>query len=146
MLWASLDTYGSNEAVISGTKAQLRLHEPFYRPHQLTVTNRPPPAPRATGGSASAPPPAKPGVAQRLKGSAFVQRVYRRVQPLLRRPAVDLLQPIAGNGYNYEAEEVVRCLREGRTDSAVMPLDETVQIMELVDRARSQWASATAGR
>ena len=44
-----------------------------------------------------------------------------------------------GNGYNYEAEEVGRCLREGRTESAVMSLDETVSIMETLDRIRAQW-------
>ena len=32
MLWASQDTWGSNEATIMGTRGQLRLHEPFYRP------------------------------------------------------------------------------------------------------------------
>jgi hypothetical protein len=46
---------------------------------------------------------------------------------------------LEGNGYNYEAEEVGRCLREGRMESAVMPLDETVGIMETLDRVREQW-------
>ncbi|MDR0301432.1 MAG: Gfo/Idh/MocA family oxidoreductase [Treponema sp.] len=43
------------------------------------------------------------------------------------------------NGYNYEAEEVMRCIREGKTESAVMPWDESLVIMETMDTIRSQW-------
>ncbi len=46
--------------------------------------------------------------------------------------------PLAGNGYNYEAREVARCLGEGRTESAVMPLDETVALMRILDEIRAQ--------
>jgi predicted dehydrogenase len=44
-----------------------------------------------------------------------------------------------GNGYVHEAAEVVECLRTGRTESAVMPLDETVAVMETLDSIRAQW-------
>jgi predicted dehydrogenase len=47
--------------------------------------------------------------------------------------------PTAGNGYNYEAAEVGRCLRAGLTESAVMPLDETLAIMRSLDEVRAQW-------
>jgi predicted dehydrogenase len=47
--------------------------------------------------------------------------------------------PSVGNGYNYEAAEVGRCLREGRTESEVMPLDETLAIMRSLDEVRGQW-------
>ncbi len=47
--------------------------------------------------------------------------------------------PFIGNGYNYEAAEVHRCLREGRLESEIMPLDETLAIMETMDRIRAQW-------
>ena len=46
--------------------------------------------------------------------------------------------PLTGNGYNYEALEVARCLGEGRTESAVMPLDETVALMRILDEVRAQ--------
>jgi len=48
-------------------------------------------------------------------------------------------RPIAGNGYNYEAAEVMRCLRAGRPESEVMPLDETLAIMKTLDEIRAQW-------
>jgi dihydrodiol dehydrogenase / D-xylose 1-dehydrogenase (NADP) len=44
-----------------------------------------------------------------------------------------------GNLYNYEAAEVMRCLREGLTESAIMPLDETIAIMETLDAVRAPW-------
>jgi predicted dehydrogenase len=47
--------------------------------------------------------------------------------------------PTGGNGYNYEADEVVRCLGEGKTESEVMPLDETLSIMRTLDAIRAQW-------
>ena len=47
--------------------------------------------------------------------------------------------PGVGNGYNYEAAEVGRCLHAGRTESDVMPLDETLAIMRTLDEVRAQW-------
>lgn len=47
-------------------------------------------------------------------------------------------QPVQGRGMWCEAAEVVRCLREGRLESDVMPLDETVAIMATMDEVRRQ--------
>ena len=47
--------------------------------------------------------------------------------------------PLEGNGYNYEAIEVGRCLRAGRIESEIMPLDETLSIMKTMDQVREQW-------
>jgi predicted dehydrogenase len=43
------------------------------------------------------------------------------------------------NGYNYEAEEVMNRIREGKTESSVMPLDESLVLMETMDEVRAQW-------
>jgi predicted dehydrogenase len=47
--------------------------------------------------------------------------------------------PAVGNGYNYEAAEVMRCLRAGRLESEIMPLDETLAIARVLDQVRAQW-------
>lgn len=47
-------------------------------------------------------------------------------------------EPHLSNGYEYEAREVAECVRAGRTESAVMPLDETVRIMQTLDTIRDQ--------
>jgi predicted dehydrogenase len=44
-----------------------------------------------------------------------------------------------GNGYQYEAMHVMDCLRAGRTESDIMPLDETLAIMQTMDTIRAQW-------
>lgn len=47
--------------------------------------------------------------------------------------------PFAGNGYQFEAAEVMRCLRAGKLESNLMPLDETLSIMRTLDAIRAQW-------
>ena len=46
--------------------------------------------------------------------------------------------PIAGNGYNYQAVEVGRCLRAGLPESDIMPLDETASVIRTMDTIRAQ--------
>ena len=47
--------------------------------------------------------------------------------------------PIEGGGYQYQAEEVNRCLKEQKLESNIMPLSETLAIMNTMDKLRSQW-------
>ncbi|OMF18888.1 dehydrogenase [Paenibacillus sp. FSL H8-0548] len=42
-------------------------------------------------------------------------------------------------GYAFEAEEAMKALREGRTESSVIPLSETLDIMSTLDTIRKQW-------
>jgi predicted dehydrogenase len=46
--------------------------------------------------------------------------------------------PCERRGMQYEAAEVARCLAAGRTESDVMPLDETVSVMRTLDEVRRQ--------
>ena len=46
---------------------------------------------------------------------------------------------VNGNGLNYQAVECGRCLREGVTEHPLMPLDETLAIMRLLDGLRAEW-------
>jgi predicted dehydrogenase len=50
-----------------------------------------------------------------------------------------LEEPIIGNALNYEAEEVMRCMNLGLKESPFMPLDESIQIMEIMDKLRKPW-------
>jgi predicted dehydrogenase len=45
---------------------------------------------------------------------------------------------IEGRGMQYQALEVERCIAEGLIESPTMSLDETVQIMEVMDQIRNQ--------
>jgi predicted dehydrogenase len=50
---------------------------------------------------------------------------------------------LAGHGLRLEADEVARCLSEGLHESPLMPLDETVAIMETMDAVLAQAARAS---
>jgi predicted dehydrogenase len=52
--------------------------------------------------------------------------------PLKAEPA------FVGNGYNYQAVEVAACVRAGKTESAIVPLETTLAIMETMDDVRRQ--------
>jgi len=59
---------------------------------------------------------------------------------IIDKKEVDVIEePIIGNALNYEAEEVMRCLREGLKESPYMPLDESILIMEIMDMIRKPW-------
>jgi len=47
--------------------------------------------------------------------------------------------PFANNGLNYEAAEVHACLRAGKLESSIMPLDESLGIMRIMDGVRAEW-------
>jgi hypothetical protein len=44
----------------------------------------------------------------------------------------------AARGMQHEAAEVMRCLRAGKLESDVLPLDETLSIMATLDEIRRQ--------
>lgn len=43
-----------------------------------------------------------------------------------------------GNGMFYEADECARCLKDGKSESSVMPLEESRQLMVVLDSVRKQ--------
>lgn len=47
--------------------------------------------------------------------------------------------PFTSNGYVYEVEEVNRCLREGKLQSDIIPHEETLAVMKLMDGIRADW-------
>jgi hypothetical protein len=53
-------------------------------------------------------------------------------------PAI-IESPFQGNGYQFEAAAVMDCLRAGKLESELMPLDETLSIMRTLDALRGQW-------
>ena len=46
--------------------------------------------------------------------------------------------PPLGVGYSHELIEVTQCLREGRTESTVMPLDDTLAVQRVLNDASEQ--------
>jgi len=48
-------------------------------------------------------------------------------------------QEAVSNGFNEEALEVMNCIRNGQTESPIMPLNESLILMETMDAIRAQW-------
>ncbi len=51
---------------------------------------------------------------------------------------VEISEAMIGTGLAHEALEVVRCLRNGETESPLVPLEDTVALMRQMDRIRDQ--------
>ncbi|MEO5778782.1 MAG: Gfo/Idh/MocA family oxidoreductase [Arthrobacter oryzae] len=45
---------------------------------------------------------------------------------------------VVGRGYTYELREVTRCVQQGLTESPVMPLEDSLNMMRLFDGVRAQ--------
>jgi len=139
VLTASLRGELPGDGLVVGTRGHIRIHSPLYRPHRLSVHTHPEPV------YAGIPAPSTGrGLLARAKASRLLRSAYFRfegpVRAILDHSRSTVLAPFSGNGYNYEAAEVVRCLRAGETESPVMPLDETVAIMEVLDQIRASSA------
>ncbi|HTY09555.1 MAG TPA: Gfo/Idh/MocA family oxidoreductase [Bacteroidota bacterium] len=46
--------------------------------------------------------------------------------------------PVRGNGYEYEAEEVAKCLLEGKKESSLMSWNDSLQLVEMLDAVRKE--------
>lgn len=53
--------------------------------------------------------------------------------------------PITASGMNYEAEECVKCIRAGKTESDLLPLQHTLDVMGIMDACREQWGFVYPG-
>jgi len=132
LLFASIRSETAAGAVVLGSTGRLRIHPPFYRPHRVSIEAFAARATARTGAPPGAPPPA---------WKARVRPLYQRFEgllaPIARRPALEIFEPVEGNGYQHEAAEVGRCLRAGALESPRIPLDETIAVLETLDTLRA---------
>jgi predicted dehydrogenase len=142
-LAASLRVRGTNEVWIFGDGGLLRLCEPFYRAHRLVLKLY---APQQAVVGEDARPNSR-GVGKIVAGvrkSPIAKSLLRRFSPLralLSRGKVRSF-PFAGNGYQFQFAEVSQCVREQRNESAIMPLDDSLEVMRTMDALRAQWNPA----
>jgi len=54
------------------------------------------------------------------------------------QPEQVLAFPYEGNGYQFQAIEAANCILAGRSESSLMPLDETLAILQTMDNIRRQ--------
>jgi predicted dehydrogenase len=121
---ASITSYQANNLVISATAGRIVLHEPITRPHMLSLT--------LVDGTGTAP------ASSIIKtGRRAIVRFFgnRRSFSIINFVIRGLPRVIAykGNGFVHEVEEVHRCIRMGKTESEIMPLDRSIATLEIID-------------
>ncbi|MGK7891224.1 MAG: Gfo/Idh/MocA family oxidoreductase [Leptolyngbyaceae cyanobacterium] len=137
---ASFNTYSSNEMVIMGTHGTICLNEPFCFPCQLSISTHTPPD--AIEENQTSQTMTAPSLKQKLIGLLKQNKLFKTTLLMLKPYLTPLIKENritdvgVGNGYNYEAEAVVRCLQNGQTESSMMPLDETLSLMKIMDHIR----------
>lgn len=151
-IMASLRAPGPNSLMLSGTLGMLHLEAPVFRPHRMRFTPVQPRGSQKDGqktgqktghGSGG-------GRLEALRESALAQGLNQRLPQGLRDGLFGLFgrggqlirRPYSGNGYHYEAAEVARCLALDALQSPLMPLAESLEIMDVIDRARAGFARA----
>ena len=134
-LTCSLRARGPNRAVIAGSTGTIHLPGPICAPTKLLlepVTEADPEAdsPQAGGWLLDA-------VLARPRLERVARSAKHAAQRVVRRGPRSMQFPLAANGYNYEAAEVARCLRAGELESPVMPLDESLRTIALIEKIRA---------
>ena len=77
------------------------------------------------------------------KGNIHIPNVWYAQTAVLKRDGhedQEINLPMEGNGYNYEVQEVVTCMQNGQLESETMPLWETLEIIDTLDKIKEQIA------
>jgi predicted dehydrogenase len=128
---ASIRASGRNDCTVWGGAGRMELEGPVWRPSAARIIR-------------SAPAPVTRAVPRRFEAfreSASGQRIAERLARLREvtsRTTKELRARPIGNGYAHEAAHLMDCVADGRLESEVMPLHQSVEILEAVDRALAQ--------
>jgi predicted dehydrogenase len=120
-----------NNACVLGSAGQVEIDAPLYAPTGMTVTRSP-----AAASAPGASPRWAPLVDKRPRLVELRRRLTPTLKPLLRRNQQRITRHFPGFGYQFEAAEAMRCMWAKEPESPLMPLDETVALLELMDRLR----------
>ena len=133
---ASLRVGGPSEATIHGESGTITLFPPIYRPSAARIERTVDRAP-ATG---------KPrgllGSAKEKHWALGLQQRVGRPLDIVRGLRGDLRAYYSGNGYHHEAAALMTEVRAGNLESPIMPLAQSVEIMRVIDDAKSCWRMA----
>lgn len=75
-------------------------------------------------------------------GSIHIPWFWRTTSAVLKREGKDdevVETPFKATGYEYEAMAVMACVRAGKLESELAPLDESLEVMKTMDQIRAQW-------
>jgi len=133
-LQASLRTYATNTATLWGTKARLEIAAPIWRPETARLI----PVNAQTITSAH------PRRFEAFRESRTGQRIAAWRAGLRGDGGRVLRAPILGNGYGHEAQALMEAVAAGQTQSAIMPLTESIEVLDAIDDALNQIRKASS--
>lgn len=126
---ASLSAELSNTLEISGDKGRIVIEAPFLQAMRTRIYAF---APRP-----HLPPAQDNSIKSVLKKTGLWPLARNAAKALLGRDGHTATHSFPGNGYQFELDEVGRCLKERLSESATMSLDESCAVMETLDRIRA---------
>lgn len=109
-----------------GEKGILKLGPPFYRTSKISYdaqvinTNSPEKSVRKNPYGYPGPMRSAPYFKEKLK-------------PMLPSKSKTSSVSFTGNGYHYEIEEVYNCIIKGQLESSTLPLDHSIQVVEIMN-------------
>ncbi|MEM7522735.1 MAG: Gfo/Idh/MocA family oxidoreductase [Pseudomonadota bacterium] len=120
-----------NMLEVAGTRGRIVVEAPFFQAWRARIiTFEPPTAPPSAPGPDGAP-------KRLLKRTGMWPLVRQAARAALGRNGRLISSSFQGDGYQFEMDEVAARLRAGATESEAMSLDETIAVMETLDRARA---------
>lgn len=124
--FVSSRAWATDEFCLHGSDGMIGVRGSIVRPHGLYIT-REAPIGREEAGF---------GYKARLRQNSLVHQIAQRLGRSSRGQG--RLEPhrYSGNGYHYEADEVRACVARGATESAVMPLADSIAVAVTTDSIR----------
>ena len=135
----SFQAQASNAFAVMGSQGTVDVTPPIYRPFEFTV--RP-----AGVYDRKVQPISNSDIRRESHG---FHQIYQRLTRILDAARSFRQHRVTarydGNGYAHQAAEVMRAVRENRTESELLPLNESVSIMKILDAIRASEQAPAAG-
>lgn len=132
--FVSLRAWAPDEFEVLGSEGMIRVRGTVVRPHGLDVSRD---APRMVETTDF-------GLRARLRQHGLVHALAQRAGRSGRSKPVRHNHFYTGNGYHYEADEVRACVERGATESAIMPLDDSIAVAATAERIREALRTQTS--
>ncbi|MGE5539453.1 MAG: Gfo/Idh/MocA family protein [Gemmatimonas sp.] len=132
--FVSLRAWAPDAFEVLGSHGMIAVRGSVVRPHGLDVAHE---LPRPTEA-------AQLGWRGKLRQNGLVHAIAQRVGRSSRSRGKRFDFHYTGNGYHYEADEVRACVQRGATESAVMPLADSIAVASTMDAIRAAIAPSDA--
>ena len=142
-LWCSVGVRSQRRGAVIGTQGQIVIHDPIICPSSLSLQLYGREKQHHAPMTAEADSGLKARFFRYAKCSRLIRNLRERFPGLSDRllygiRSCTIRLPPIGEGLHYQVSEVHRCLRAGKLESNIMPLNESLSILATMDRIREQ--------